>query len=158
MKKLPSLFGFECVLDDEGLVSVEINFNYPQESFDSRRFYENLEANKIHESNITFPLRLSHWTVTINPTDKLTIMEYFRISGLKKIVDENKSKLIGKTTFIKPEVKYEKKCKYPNLNIHFYEVVNEGGDEVINIFEMIEYCKIHLLCPSHLYMDLPSIQ
>ena len=93
MKKLPSLFGFECILDDEGLVSVEINCNYPQESSGCRRFYENLEANKIHESNITFPLRLSHWIVTINPTDNFTIMEYFRISGLKKIVEENKQML-----------------------------------------------------------------
>ena len=143
MKKLPSLFGFECVLDDEGLVSVEINFNYPQESFDSRRFYENLEANKIHESNITFPLRLSHWTVTINPTDKLTIMEYFRISGLKKIVDENKSKLIGKTTFIKPEVKYEKKCKFPNLHLHFFQVSDEQGMEIIDIDDMIDSCFIY---------------
>ena len=143
MKKLPSLFGFECVLDDEGLVSVEINCNYPQESSDCRRFYENLEANKINESNITYPIRLSHWTITISPTDKETIMEYFNIDGIKKVVEENKTKLIDKVTFIKGEIFFPKKSKYPKLAVHFYQVVDENGVLIENSNELIEYCEIY---------------
>ena len=97
----------------------------------------------IIDSQVEFPLRLKHWMVTINPTDKFTIMNYFRIEGIKKIVEENKSKLIGKTTFVKPEVQYNKKAKYPNLHIHFYQVSEDEGIEMINIYDMVESCFIY---------------
>ena len=91
---------------------------------------------------IEFPLRLISWTVTINP-DKFTLMNYFKIDGIKKIVEENKSKLIGKTTFIKPEVQYNKKAKYPNLHIHFFQLSEDDGIEILNIQEMQETCFIY---------------
>ena len=81
--------------------------------------------------------------VTINPTDKFTIMNYFRIDGIKKIVEENKSKLIDKITFVKPEVQYNKKAKYPNLHIHFYQVSEDIGIEIMDIQDMIESCFIY---------------
>jgi hypothetical protein len=58
------------------------------------------------------------------------------------VVDENKSKLIGKTTFVKGAVQYEKKCKYPNLNIYFFQVVNDGGELIVDEFDMIDFCEI----------------
>ena len=63
--------------------------------------------------------------------------------GIKKIVEENKSRLIGKTTFIKPQIEYNKKTKFPNLHVHFYQVVDEGGEELFEEFDLIEFSYIH---------------
>jgi hypothetical protein len=142
MKKLKPLFGFECKLDDDGLVELEIDCEFPQDNSNCLKFYRELEKQKIVDSKIDFPIRLIHWTVTINPTDRLTIMNYFSIDGLKKIVEEHKSKLIGKTTFVKPQVEYNKRVKYPNLNLHFYQVSGEVGMMIFDIDDMIESCFI----------------
>ena len=69
-------------------------------------------------------------------------MNYYNIRGIKIIVEENKSKLIGKTTFIKPEVSFGKKKKYPNLHVHFYQLSEDKGTLINNINEMINFCSI----------------
>lgn len=143
MKKLKPLFGFECESDEQGLVSIDVDCEFPQDRVNCEILYKRLEELKIIESKIEFPLRLKHWVVTINPTDKFTLMNYFRIEGIKKIVEENKSKLIGKTTFVKPEVQYKKKAKYPNLHIHFYQVSDDNGIEILDIQDMLETCFIY---------------
>ena len=143
MKKLKPLFGFECRLDDDGLVEVEIDCEFPEDQSNCLKFYKQLEAQKIIDSKIDFPIRLIHWTITINPTDRFTIINYFTIDGLKKIVEEHKSKLIGKTTFVKPQVEYNKKVKYPNLNLHFYQVSDDEGRMVFDIDDMIDCCFIN---------------
>ena len=143
MKKLDGLFGFECTLDDDGLVELEIDCEFPQDKSNCLEFYRQLEIQKIIDSKIEFPLRLVHFTVTINPTDKFTIMNYFSIDGLKKIVEEHKSKLIGKTTFVKPQVEYNKKVKYPNLHLHFYQISDDEGMMIFDIDDMIESCFIY---------------
>ncbi len=142
MKKLPPLFGFECELDNEGLVSIEIDCDYPNNN-NCLKFYKSLEGLKIDESKVEFPLRLIHWVVTINPIDKFSIMNYLKIDGIKKIIEENKPKLIGKITFVKPEIQYPKKAKYPNLHIHFYQVSEDEGMNVESREDMIESCLIH---------------
>ena len=142
MKKLKPLFGFECRLDDDGLVEVDIECEFPEDNSNCLKFFRQLEKQKIIDSKIDFPIRLVHWMVTINPTDRFTIMNYFRIDGLKKIVEEHKSKLIGKTTFVKPQVEYNKKVKYPNLHLHFYQVSDEVGMMIFDIDDMIESCFI----------------
>lgn len=142
MKKLDPLFGFECETNERGLISVEVDCQFPQERNNCEILYKRFEELMIIDSGIEFPIQLNHWMVTINPTDKFTIMNYFRIEGIKKIVEENKSKLIGKITFVKPEVQYNKKAKYPNLHIHFYEVSDDEGIEMINLYDMVESCFI----------------
>ena len=142
MKKLKPLFGFECRLDDDGLVEVDIDCEFPQEKSNCLEFYRQLEKQKIIDSKIDFPTKLIHFIITINPTDIFTIINYFRIDGLKKIVEDYKSKLIGKKTFIKPQVQYEKKKKYPNLHLHFYQVSDDEGMMVFDIDDMIDSCFI----------------
>jgi len=142
MKKLDPLFGFECETNERGLISVEVDCQFPQERNNCEILYKRFEELMIIDSGIEFPIQLKHWIVTINPTDKFTIMNYFRIEGIKKIVEENKSKLIGKITFVKPEVQYNKKAKYPNLNIHFYQVSEDEGIEMIDLYDMVESCFI----------------
>lgn len=141
MKKLKPLFGFECSLEEDGLVSIMVNCIFPQEKQKCQELFNHLEELKIIDSKIVFPIKLKHTTVTINATNEFTIMNYFKIDGIKKIVEENKSNLIGKTTFVKPEIQYPKKAKYPNLHIHFYQVSDEGV-EIMNIDEMIFFCNI----------------
>jgi hypothetical protein len=143
MKKLKTLFGFECETFEDGLVSINVDCKFPQEKSNCEILYKKFEGLMIIDSKIKFPLRLKHWIVTINPTDKFTIMNYFRIDGIKKIVEENKSTLLGKKTFVKPEVQYSKKSKYPNLHIHFYQVSDDEGMEIMDIEDMIEFCFIY---------------
>ena len=92
MKKLKPLFGFGCKSDGNGLVSIDVDCEFPQQKKDCLMLYNRLEELKIIESKIEFPLKLKHWTITINPTDKFTIMNYYRINGIKKIVEEVRTK------------------------------------------------------------------
>ena len=142
MKKLESILGFDINLDDEGNVIISDMCEYPQLSKNCQTFYNKLELIKIDESKITFPIQLKEWVVTISPTDKETLMDYFKIDGIKKVVEENKSKLIGKITFVKGELYFPKKSKYPKLAVHFYQVVDEGGLEIYDEYEMLEFCDI----------------
>jgi hypothetical protein len=143
MKKLESIFSFDVNFDDEGNVVINDMCEYPQLSINCQTFYNNLEQLKIDESKITFPTQLKEWVVTISPTDKETITEYFKIDGIKKVVEENKSKLIDKITFVKGEIYYPKKSKYPKLAVHFYQVVNVGGVLIDDTYDMIEFCQIY---------------
>jgi hypothetical protein len=142
MKKLESILGFETNLDEEGNVVINDLPNYPQENINSRNFYNKLELIKIEESKIIFPTQMIEWVITISATNKETLMDYFRIDGIKKVVEENKSKLIGKLTFVKAEIYFPSKNKYPKLAVHFYQVVNEGGVEIYDEYEMLEFCDI----------------
>lgn len=143
MKKLESIFDFDINFDDEGNVVINDMCDYPQLSKNCQTLYNKLELIKIDESKITFPIQLKDWVITINPNDKETIMEYFKIDGIKKVVEEQKSKLVKKTTFIKPEIYFPKKSKYPKLAVHFYQVVDEGGVLIDDAYDMVEFCQIY---------------
>jgi hypothetical protein len=143
MKDSKTIFGLKYNKLDDGFYAVEVNYDFPQQSEGTLKFYNGLEEHNIKESGIQFPIRLIHWVDTINPVNKETIMDYYDIRGIKKIVEVNKSKLIGKTTFIKPEIQYQPKTKYPNLHIHFYQVSEDNGTIVNNIKEMIQFCSIY---------------
>ena len=143
MRNLEPLFGFDVNYDDNGNIEINDVKQFPQESKNSQKLYDRLELLKIEESGVKFPLMLKKWTVTISPNNKETIINYFRISGIKKVVEENKPKLVGKTTFVKGAIQFEKKCKYPNLNIYFFQVVDEGGEEIIDAYDMIDYSVIN---------------
>jgi hypothetical protein len=143
MKDSKTIFGLKYNKLDDGFYAVEVNYDFPQQSEGTLKFYNGLEEHNIKESGIQFPIRLIHWVDTINPVNKETIMDYYDIRGIKKIVEENKSKLIGKTTFIKPEVSFEKKKKYPNLHVHFYQISEDRGTLINNVNEMIQFCSIH---------------
>ncbi len=143
MKKLKPIFGFDVNYDENGNIEVNDVCNYPSERKNCQEFYNRMELLKIDESGITFPINLKHWVITVKPNNKEIIMDYFRIAGIKKVVEEHKSELIGRITFIKPEIKYPEKGKYPNLHIHFYQLVNEGGVEIYDAYDMIDYCQIY---------------
>jgi hypothetical protein len=142
MEKLQPLFGFDVNYDENGNVEVHDVCNYPSEKKNCQEFFNRMELLKIDESGIKFPINLKHWVITVKPNNKEVIMDYFRIMGIKKVVEEHKSELIGKITFIKPEIKYPEKGKYPNLHIHFYQLVNEGGVLIYDEYDMIDYCQI----------------
>ena len=143
MEKLQPIFGFDVNYDENGNIQVNDLPNYPQEKKNAQEFFERLELIKIAESKITFPLMIKDWFITVNPTNKETIMEYFKIEGIKKVVEENKSDLVGKTNFIKPEIYFPPKSKYPNLIIHFFQLVDDSGVIICDEYEMLEYCQIY---------------
>jgi hypothetical protein len=142
MKEIDTLFSFPINYDEEGNVEINNLPNYPQENKNSQKLYERLELLKIDESGLSFPTRLKKWTVIINPINKETIIKYFKIDGIKMVVEENKSKLKDKITFVKPQILYNKKAKYPNLIIHFYQVDDEDGVFIIDEFDLIDYTQI----------------
>lgn len=143
MKKLKPLFGFECKYDDDGLIEIKDVCEYPQLHPNALKLHRHLEQVKINDSKIEFPVRIIHFTDTKTPKDLYTIKTYYNIEGILRIVEENKSRLIGKTTFIKPEIQYPKKSKYPNLHIHFYQLSQEEGSMyIIDDFDLIESCSI----------------
>jgi hypothetical protein len=143
MEKLQPIFGFDVNYDENGSIQVNDLPNYPQEKKNSRKFFEKLEQIKIAESKITFPLMIKDWFIVVKPTNKETIMAYFKIDGIKKVVEENKTDLIGKTTFIKPEIYYPPKSKYPNLIIHFFQLVDDSDEIIYDEFDLIDYCQIY---------------
>lgn len=142
MKQLEPLFGFPLSYDRNGDINVHNVCVFPQDSRDCQRLYDHIQLIKMIDSGITFPVRMVHFTITVNPIDEHTIKNYYNLMGIKKVVEENKSKLIGKTTFIKPQIEYNKKSKYPNLHIHFYQVVDEGGEELFEEFDLIIFSHI----------------
>jgi len=142
MKKLKPIFGFDVNYDENGNIEVNDVCNYPSERKNCQEFYNRMELLKIDESGITFPITLKHWVISVKPNNKEIIIDYFRIAGIKKLVEEHKSELIGRITFIKPEIKYPEKGKYPNLHIHFYQLVDEGGVLIYDEYDMIDYCQI----------------
>jgi len=142
MIDLQPLFGFDVNRDENGNIGIDIPCSFPQDNKNCQIFFDKLELIKIDESKIAFPLMLKDWLVTITPDNKETIKKYFEIDGIKRVVEEHKAKLVGKTTFIKPEIYYPRKSKYPNLIIHFYQLVNDGGVLIDDAYDMVEYCKI----------------
>lgn len=143
MKELKPIFGFRVNYDEGGNIEVDVSCSYPQEKKNCQEFFNRMELLKIDESHITFPINLKHSVITVKPNNKEIIMDYFRIAGIKKVVEEHKSELIGKITFIKPEIKYPEKGKYPNLHIHFYQLVDEGGVLIYDEYDLIDHCKIN---------------
>ena len=52
MKKLKPLFGFGCKSDGEGLISIEVDCEFPQQRDNCLKLYNRLEELKIVESKI----------------------------------------------------------------------------------------------------------
>ena len=59
MKKLKPLFGFECETNERGLVTIDVNCEFPQQRDNCLNLYNRLEELKIIDSEISFPLRFS---------------------------------------------------------------------------------------------------
>lgn len=138
MQKLEPIFGFDVNYDENGNIEVNDVCNYPQLSNECISLFYQLEYLKIKDSGILFPCRILHWVITINPINEQTIKDYFQIGGIKKVCQEHKNKLIGKITFVKPELHYPSMTKYPNLHIHFYELSDDDGVVIIDDFDMVE--------------------
>jgi hypothetical protein len=145
MKKLAPLLGFEVFKEDETSDLVIINdfCNFPQEKNNCRKIIERIERLIISNQQIVFPVKIKYFEVTIQPTIH-TLRNYYSIDGIKKIVSENKEKILDKITFIKPELIYGKKMKYPKLIIHFYQIDDEGSlviddDELFVDYTFIYY-------------------
>lgn len=143
MEKLTDLFDFQVRHIEDGVIEVLNVANYPQDDKNSFDFFKNLELLNINNSELIFPLHIKHWKVEITPDNDDTIKKYYKIDGIKTILDENKSKLINKTTFFKPEITFPPNSIYPNFILHFYQVVKEGGIYVIDELDMFESCLIH---------------
>ncbi|GGC78918.1 hypothetical protein GCM10011508_02920 [Flavobacterium lutivivi] len=143
MEKLTDLFDFQVRHIEDGVIEVLDVANYPQDDKNSFDFFKNLELLNINNGELIFPLHIKHWEVVITPDNDDTIKKYYKIDGIKTILDENKSKLINKTTFFKPEITFPPNSIYPNFILHFYQVDKEGGIYVIDDLDMFETCLIH---------------
>lgn len=144
MISFTDLYGFEVKHLDNGIIEIQDMCNFPQESKICFELHKHLDLLKIEESGVEFPLHLSHWNITITPDSDEIIKKYYSLDGIKTILDENILKLKNKKTFFKVEITYPPKSKFPNLLIHFYDIVDDGGNDifVIDELDMFETCLI----------------
>jgi hypothetical protein len=142
MVTITDLYGFNIQYDEDGNIEILDFCNNPGESKDCFDFFKHLELLNIYNSGIEFPLHLRHWKVTITPDDEQIIKKYYRIDGLKLVLEENKSKLKDRTTFFKPEITFPPNSIYPNFILNFYQVVKDGGIYVIDDLDFFESCLI----------------
>jgi hypothetical protein len=112
-------------------------------SLNSFYLHKHLDLININQSGIEFPIQLKNWRVTIKPDTEDIIKKYYSLDGIKIILDENISQLKDNTTFFKPEISFPPNSKYPNLIIHFYQVVEDFGVLVIDEIDMFENCLVH---------------
>lgn len=145
MVTITDLYGFNIQYDEDGNIEILDMCNYPDESKKCFDFFKHLELLNIYNSGIDFPIHLRHWKVTITPDDEQTIKKYYCIDGIKLVLDENKSKLIGTKTFFKIEISFPPGSLYPNLIFHFFHnlINEEGGMYNIDEIDMFESCLIH---------------
>lgn len=142
MKNITDLFDFEVRHLDDGSIEILDLCAYPQDSKNSFYLHKHLDLHNIYKSGVEFPINLYHWSVTITPDSEEIIKKYYSLNGIKTILDENISILKDKITFFKPEITYPPKSKYPNLILHFYQVVENGGIYVIDELDLFENCVI----------------
>ncbi len=138
MKNITDLFDFEVRHLDDGSIEILDLCDYPQDSKNCFYLHKHLDLHNIYKSGIEFPINLFHWSVTITPDSEEIIKKYYSLDGIKTILDENISSLKDKITFFKPEITYPPKSKYPNLILHFYQVVDEGGMHIIDELDLFE--------------------
>ena len=131
MKKLAPLLGFDVYKENDtsDLVIIENFCNFPQERPNCRRVIERIERLIIYSEKVDFPVKIKHWEITIQPTEH-NLKKYYSIDGIKKIAEEKKEKIFEKITFIKPELIYPKKMKFPKLIIHFYQIDDKTFEQV----------------------------
>ncbi len=138
MKNITDLFDFEVRHLDDGSIEILELCAYPQDSKNCFYLHKHLDLHNIYKSGIEFPINLYHWSATITPDSEEIIKKYYSLDGIKTILDENISILKDKITFFKPEIIYPPKSKYPNLILHFYQVVDEGGMYIIDELDLFE--------------------
>lgn len=143
MRVIEDLFGFSTNYLNDGTVEIKCPCLYPEDSIKCFELYRHLEILKIYNLGIEFPIRLSHWTISITPDSEEIIKKYYSLDGIKKILDENILKFKDKITFFKIEITFPPKSKYPNLLIHFYDIVDDEGMYIIDDLDMFETCLIH---------------
>lgn len=142
MENITDLLDFEVRYTEDGSIEILDICAYPQESKKCFDLHKHLDLHNINNSGIEFPINLKYWSVTLTPDNENVIKKYYSLDGIKITLDENISKLKDKTTFFKIEIRYPPKSKYPNLIIHFYQVVDEKGIYVIDMLDMFETCVI----------------
>lgn len=143
MENITDLLDFEVRYTEDGNIEILDICNYPQESKKCFDLHKHLELHNIVKSGLEFPVQIKNWSITITPDSEEIIKKYFSLDGIKKILEENILKFKDKITFFKIEITYPPKSKYPNLLIHFYDIVDEGGMYIIDDLDMFETCLIH---------------
>ena len=138
MKNITDLLDFEVRYVEDGSIEILGLDDYPQMSKNSFDLHKHLDLHNIYKSGVEFPINLYHWSVTITPDSEEIIKKYYSLDGIKTILDENISILKDKFTFFKPEITYPPKSKYPNLILHFYQVVEDGGMYIIDELDLFE--------------------
>lgn len=142
MRELEDFLGFPARINREkGVVEIESNCNYPNQSKNCLKLFESVERLFIDEARLKYPLNLKLWKVIIEPTEE-NISNYYSYDGIKHYLQEHKKRLIDTTTFFKPEIFYGIDQELPNLIFHFYQVNYSGKLNIYNSYGIINACSI----------------
>lgn len=143
MKKYDDLYGFPVKKNEvEGIIEIDSNCNYPSQSIECKDLFQGIERLFINEEKLKYPLNINESKVVLKPT-KENIENYFSIEGIKRYLEEIKSRLIGTITFYKPEVHFGKNKLLPSLILHFYQVNYNGKLNINNSYEFSNKCFIN---------------
>jgi hypothetical protein len=143
LKKLPSLFGFEVIKNEEdGTVEIDVNCTFPEISNECRKLYQAIEIVLIKEEQLKYPLKIEERTSIIEPTNE-NIQKYYSLDGFKLFIEENKDKFIDTVTFYKPEIVYvNEEDDLPNIIFHFYNISHIGELNILNPYDFSDNCFI----------------
>lgn len=140
MIKLEGIYGFPVSKNEkDGIIEINSNCEYPQQSEDCENLYQSIECVFIKEQNLNFPLNIKEWKAIIEPTGE-NIKQYYSPEGIILYMQQFKTRLIDTTTFFKLEVYYPKNKSLPNLILHFYEVNYKDTLNILNTYDFSDRC------------------
>jgi hypothetical protein len=150
---LPDFYGFPARLNKEkGTVDIQSNCEFPNQSKECNELLKSIERLFIDEAQLKYPLNIKYWKAVFEPTQE-NIKKYYSPEGIKVYVQELKNRLIGNTTFLKPEVHYGKDKELPYLILHFYQGNYDGKLNIHDSYDFVDTCIIEYKDLKHLTPD-----
>lgn len=134
------LSGFELKYNKE-LENVEIlDFpHFPQETLKSKNLFYQLEKINFTNRKIEFPIRFNIIQRIVD-VDYNNI-EFFSISDLFNLIEQDKNRFINTDTFFKVSLEYQNKSSF--ISIIYYTLSETGETKINNINNLLDFVNIH---------------
>jgi hypothetical protein len=136
MSRIREIIKNSIVKDNEGenryLIKDFPNLPSTDKNLDYLFILMSLQSMILNDEKIFFPTKFDIWFLDIIPNKKNLSEHNFSIDGIKKIIEENKTKLLEKKFFIKFQILFNNSNSLPTIRIHFYNFSDRGVNEISN--------------------------
>lgn len=122
MKKEVNLNGYKLVKDESNYFIDDFP-NFPNQNQKSKKLFQSLERIILSEKEIIYPLKFNLTERVVKLCDETS--EFFSFSGIKKLIDRDKSLFINTKTFFKTKISFVD--KNTELKIIYYTIDNDKG-------------------------------